>query len=154
MLLKYSALTLQAISRRRTAIGQLSQAFEFILILLLVDIYIHICLLGFSECAIGYLMQKVASPLTTKHLVSPELTALKEHDQQYNTPYFETLRQYLLLERDIPKTAEMLIIHRSTLLYRLKKIQSIINLDLDDPWQRLQLMLSLWILEKEEKGTS
>ena len=46
MLLKYSALTLQAISRRRTAIGQLSQAFEFILILLLVDIYIYVCLLG------------------------------------------------------------------------------------------------------------
>ena len=111
-------------------------------------------LMQFSECAIGYLVQKVASPLTPKHLVSPELTALKEHDQQNNTPYFETLRQYLLLERDIPKTAEMLIIHRSTLLYRLKKIQSIINLDLDDPWQRLQLMLSLWILEKEEKGTS
>ena len=106
----------------------------------------------FSECAMDYLVQKVASPLIPKHLVSPELIALKEHDQENNTPYFETLRQYLLLERDIPKTAEMLIIHRSTLLYRLKKIQSIINLDLEDPWQRLQLMLSLWILEKEEKG--
>ena len=109
-------------------------------------------MMQFSECAMDYLVQKVASPLIPKHLVSPELIVLKEHDQENNTPYFETLRQYLLLERDIPKTAEMLIIHRSTLLYRLKKIQSIINLDLEDPWQRLQLMLSLWILEKEEKG--
>ena len=106
----------------------------------------------FSECAMDYLVQKVASPLIPKHLVSPELIVLKEHDQENNTPYFETLRQYLLLERDVPKTSEKLIVHRTTLLYRLKKIQSLIRLNLDDPWQRLQLMLSLWILEKEEKG--
>jgi len=108
-------------------------------------------LLPFSECVLDYLMQKVTSPLTPGDLVSPELTALKEYDLENKTPYFETLRQYLLLERDIPKTSEKLIIHRSTLLYRLKKIQTMSNLDLEDPWQRLQLMLSLWILEKEEK---
>ena len=65
------------------------------------------------------------------------------------TQYFETLRAYLLNERDIPKTAETLIIHRTTLLYRLKKIKSLLNVDLEDPWKRLYLTLSLWILEKE-----
>ena len=108
-------------------------------------------LLPFSECALDYLMQKVESPLTPGHLISPELAALKEYDLENKTPYFETLRQYLLLERDIPKTSENLIIHRSTLLYRLKKIQSMLDLDLEDPWQRLRLIFSLWILEKEEK---
>ena len=92
-----------------------------------------------------------AAPLTPRHLVSPELLDLKVFDQENRTPYFETLRQYLLLERDVPKTSEKLIVHRTTLLYRLKKIQSLMNLDLEDPWKRLYLMLSLWILEQEEQ---
>jgi DNA-binding PucR family transcriptional regulator len=90
------------------------------------------------------------SPLLARHLVCPELTVLMAYDQKNRTPFFETLRQYLLMERDIPKTSEALIIHRTTLLYRLKKIQSLVHLNLEDPWTRLQLMLSLWILEKEE----
>lgn len=107
-------------------------------------------ILFFSQCALDYLMQS-AAPLTPRHLVSPALADLKVYDQENRTPYFETLRQYLLLERDVPKTSEKLIVHRTTLLYRLKKIQSLMNLDLEDPWKRLYLMLSLWILEQEEQ---
>ena len=92
------------------------------------------------------------SPLTPGSLVAPELTALMDHDKDNDTPYFETLREYLLRERDIPRTAEALIIHRTTLLYRLKKIRGILHTDLEDPWQRLYLILSLWILEKEKKA--
>lgn len=108
-------------------------------------------ILFFSECALDYLQQVIPSPLTAGHLVSPELSSLKVYDQENGTPYFETLRQYLLLERDIPKTSEKLIIHRTTLLYRLKKIQSMVHLNLDDPWQRLYLTLSLWILEQNQQ---
>ena len=54
-----------------------------------------------------------------------------------------------MLERDIPGTSQALIIHRTTLLYRLKKIRSIIGLNLDDPETRLYLLLSLKMLEQE-----
>ncbi len=108
--------------------------------------------LFFSECALDYLSQAITSPLTPRHLVSPELSALMEYDLENGTLYFETLRQYLLLERDIPKTSEKLIIHRTTLLYRLKKLRSLVPLDLEDPWQRLYLTLSLWLLEKEAES--
>ena len=75
---------------------------------------------------------------------------LIRYDQENGTQYFQTLREYLLNERDIPKTSEKLIIHRTTLLYRLKKIQSLVSVNLEDPWQRLYLMLSLWILSNSE----
>ena len=107
-------------------------------------------ILHFSECVLEHLVQSVISPLTPEHLVSPDLIMLMEHDREQGTLYFETLRQYLLLERDIPKTAEKLIIHRTTLLYRLKKIAALLSVNLEDPWQRLHLILSLWILEKKE----
>ena len=68
--------------------------------------------------------------------------------------YFETLREYLLCERDIPKTSQALIIHRTTLLYRLKKIESLVNLSLDDPGQRLYLLLSLYVMDHIQSGGS
>ena len=76
---------------------------------------------------------------------------MMENDRQKGTQYFETFREYLLNERDIPKTSEKLIIHRTTLLYRLKKIQAMLNANLEDPWERLYLTLSLWILEHENR---
>ena len=109
-------------------------------------------ILPFSDCALDYLLNNVHPPLQAAQLVSPELRRLIDHDRANGTQYFETLRAYLLHERDIPRTSEALIIHRTTLLYRLKKIDGIIHADLDDPWQRLYLILSLKILEDEAKG--
>ena len=80
-------------------------------------------------------------------IIAPELTALMEYDAANDTQYFDTLRVYLLEERNIPRASEKLIIHRTTLLYRLRKIESLVTLNLDDPWRRLYLMLSLKILD-------
>jgi len=107
----------------------------------------------FSDCALEYLLSTVQTPLPLLQLTSPELRLLMEQDARNGTQYFETLKAYLMQERDIPKTAEKLIIHRTTLLYRLKKIHSVTGLTLDDPWKRLYLMLSLWMLEKEQLRT-
>lgn len=104
-------------------------------------------ILSFCECAMEHMFKTLPPPLLPSHLVSPELSMLMAYDKENDTPYYETLREYLLHERDIPRTSEALIIHRTTLLYRLKKIQSLIQVNLEDPWQRLYLMLSLWILE-------
>lgn len=108
-------------------------------------------IISFAECAMEHMLEKLDSPLPTWCLVSPELQAMMEHDRQKGTQYFETFREYLLNERDIPKTSEKLIIHRTTLLYRLKKIQAMLNVNLEDPWERLYLTLSLWILENQNQ---
>jgi DNA-binding PucR family transcriptional regulator len=107
-------------------------------------------IIHFADCAMEHMLANLNSPLPTWCLVSPELLAMREHDRLKGTQYFETFREYLLNERDIPKTSEKLIIHRTTLLYRLKKIQAMMNVNLDDPWQRLYLTLSLWILEQQQ----
>ncbi len=43
-----------------------------------------------------------------------------------------------------------MIIHRTTLVYRLKKIQSMTSINLDDPEERLYLLLSLRLLESAD----
>lgn len=105
-------------------------------------------IIPFSDCMLDYLLNHLNSPMQQQHLVAPELIRLLEMDQEKGTAYFETLQTYLLNERDIPKTSEALIIHRTTLLYRLKKIQMLIDLNLDDPDVRLNLLLSLRILKR------
>ena len=71
-------------------------------------------------------------------------------DEEKSTEYFQTLRVFLVRERDIPRTSQELIIHRTTLLYRLKKIQSITGLSLDDAQTRLYLLLSFKMMELEK----
>lgn len=109
-------------------------------------------MLSFQECALDHLTHSLPSPLLPHHLVSPELTFLMDYDREKGTQYFDTLRAYLLQERDIPRTSQALIIHRTTLLYRLEKIRSLIHINLEDPWVRLYLIFSLWLLENA--GTS
>ena len=104
----------------------------------------------FSQCALDCMLNNPVGNLQPWHMVAPELRILAAHDREKGTQYFETFREFLLQERDIPKTAERLIIHRTTLLYRLKKIRSMISVDLEDPWQRLYLTASLWIMEREQ----
>ena len=109
----------------------------------------------FSDCAMEYFMTRVQGPMSLRHLVAPELLRLRELDRERDTRYYETLRAYLLNERDVPRTSEALIIHRTTLLYRLRKLREAVPMDMDDPEKRLHLLLSLWILEREEnRGAS
>ena len=106
-------------------------------------------ILAFSDCALDYVLGCLETPLQPLHIAAPELRLLIDYDREKGTQYFETLKTYLLQERDIPRTSQALIIHRSTLLYRLNKIQAMTQINLDDPVQRLYLTFSLWILEQE-----
>lgn len=105
-------------------------------------------IMPFSDCALELMLGSLQPPLQPRHMIAPELTALMEYDDANGTQYFDILRVYLLEERDIPRASARLIIHRTTLLYRLRKIENIVSLNLDDPWKRLYLMLSLRILER------
>ena len=44
-------------------------------------------------------------------------------------------------------TAKRMHMHRNSIIYRLQKIQDVLELDLDDPDVRLRLMISFRILE-------
>lgn len=106
-------------------------------------------IVNFWECSLEYLLMHLNTPIQMPYLVAPQLLALKEYDKEKDSQLFETFQAYLENERDIPKTAAQLIIHRTTLTYRLKKVQSLVDLDLDDPQIRLYLLLSLQMLRQE-----
>lgn len=101
----------------------------------------------FSFCALNYIQESACQKLPAKTVAHPILLELREHDRLQGTQYYETLRVYLNCERSIPATAAALIIHRTTLTYRLGKIMELTRLNLDNAELRLYLQLSYRLLE-------
>jgi len=60
---------------------------------------------------------------------------------------YSLLRTFLLTERNLSLTARLMHMHRNSVIYRLKRIEENMIVDLDDPDTRLRLMLSFKILE-------
>ena len=105
-------------------------------------------LVTFASCALSYIRQAACTKLSAQMVAHPVLGQLLEHDAAAGTQYYVTLRTFLECERSIPMTASTLIIHRTTLTYRLGRIQELTRLNLDDPNLRLYLLLSYQLLEK------
>ena len=74
------------------------------------------------------------------------LGPLLTYDREHGTDLVRTLERYLRQDCRLEPTAAELSIHRSTLLYRLQRIEEIGKLDLRDPDVRFnaQLALRIW----------
>lgn len=80
-----------------------------------------------------------------KLLVHPLLNELKEYDRRYGSSLYETLFVFLKNERGITKTAKEMHLHRSTLLHRIERIESMADSQLEDPDARIQILLSYYL---------
>ena len=108
-------------------------------------------LMIFNECALDYMVDSMIQLMPAYNLVAPEILKLSSIDREKNTDYYQTLKVYLENERSIPRTSEALIIHRTTLQYRLEKIEQLTKLNLDNEDVRTYLMLSYKILNYVNK---
>ncbi len=89
----------------------------------------------------------MTAQMPVEMLISGTLNTLKSYDAENNTELYSTLRTYLRMERNLLQTAKKLFIHRSTLSYRIDRIQSITGINLDDEKERLKLLLSFALEE-------
>lgn len=104
----------------------------------------------FSGVALDYLLDRSTVQMPAGMLCHEGLLALRDFDREHNTEYMRTLRAFLDLNLNAVQTARELFIHRSTFLYRIGKIKSILESSLDDPEELLYLSLSFRLLEREE----
>ena len=75
------------------------------------------------------------------------LKKLEEYDHANGTFLQDTLIEYYMNGFNVGKTAEALYIHRNSLQYRLRKIEEILEMTLDDSMEYLDLVN--WILIKK-----
>lgn len=71
---------------------------------------------------------------------------LQAYDEKHSAQLLETLRTYLACACSATAAANDLFVHRTTLLYRLERIEEVGGVDLTDPQTRFHLDLSLRLI--------
>jgi hypothetical protein len=94
-----------------------------------------------------YLLESCLSEFTVDLVAAPEILAALNYDREYGTEYLSTLKTYLDNNLQAVKTAQQLFIHRSTFIYRMKKITERFHINLDDPQKRRFYELSIALLD-------
>jgi PucR family transcriptional regulator, purine catabolism regulatory protein len=80
-----------------------------------------------------------------QHFCQRALGALLDYDHKQNADLIKTLEAFFECHGNLSQTAEALIVHRNTLLYRMSRINEIAQIDLERPEIRLGLHLALAI---------
>lgn len=89
------------------------------------------------------LFSQQESPHTFCH---PQMKILMDYDRENQTDYATILYVYLTSERNMALTAQKMYMHRNTLVYRLKKLNSMVSIDYEDYNERHHLILSYELL--------
>ena len=95
------------------------------------------------------LMSQMEDPL----LQHCDVITLERHDEETGSSLAKTLYSYLRNERIMSKTSAELFMHRNFVMYRIEKIKQLIVSDLDDPDNRLALLISLEVAKAKKEAS-
>jgi hypothetical protein len=107
----------------------------------------------FRDYILQYMITNCTGEFPQELLFAPGVRELLEYDMNSSANYVHTLRTFLKNNMNTTQTSKDLFVHRSTFNERLKRIQSILQVDLDDPGQRLHLLMTLELIEISEQLT-
>ena len=102
---------------------------------------------GYSERQLNRFMITMKDREAADALARNALKGLAEYDRQNETEYVELLRVYFRNNCSIQKTANELYIHRNSVNYALRKIESILGSSLSDIYTKVWLVLVLGFSE-------
>ncbi|WP_396020810.1 helix-turn-helix domain-containing protein [Bacillus sp. SD075] len=79
---------------------------------------------------------------STRIFIKKYLGPILNNSHDKNNTLYHTLRAYLNNNGSMKETSAELYIHRSTLQYRMGKIQSLLDIELTSPQERFNLQLA------------
>lgn len=101
----------------------------------------------FKDFALSYMLSNSQEKFPLQMLLTSGLQNLIDHDKASDANYVQTLRVYLNNNMSLVKTSTDLFVHRTTLIARLKRIQTLLQTDSESPTERLYIQLLLKLLE-------
>lgn len=105
-----------------------------------------------------YFLEHIFSAFPNKHIlkasIHPDILFLMSEDTSTKNEYIKTLHSYLQNNQNAVDTAAELHIHKSTLFYRLGKIKTLLNVDLNNSDLLFSYLYSLRALRYFEKNSS
>jgi DNA-binding PucR family transcriptional regulator len=78
-----------------------------------------------------------------RDFLEAQLGSLRDYDHAHGARLIDTLDAYYASGRSLSGTARRLNAHRNTVLYRLRRIQELVDIDLHDPAVELELRVAL-----------
>ncbi len=96
----------------------------------------------FREIMDTHLINELSSCTALHALCHHAAVRVHEYDLANETDFLLTLETYLMNNKSLMAASDKLFIHRSTLSYRLKCIEKIVAMQLDDAHERLHILLS------------
>lgn len=101
---------------------------------------------NYSQYYIYEMLDKYKESFPLETLYVQKLKLLEKNGDYRHSNLF-LLKIFLMAERNISTTAKAMFMHRNSVIYRVAKIQEVLELNLDDPDVRLRLMMSFKILD-------
>ncbi|MHB1407483.1 MAG: helix-turn-helix domain-containing protein [Desulfitobacteriaceae bacterium] len=113
-------------------------------------------ILCFEELGIFRLLFQAREKEELLAFAGEMLQPIIEYDKINHTFLLQSLQAYLESNCSVQKTAQKSFLHPNTLLYRLRRIQEISKINLNDPEERLNLQIALRVLHffKDDEGFS
>ena len=99
-----------------------------------------------EEQGLAFALNTLRKHAVPEALVHPALAALRKYDREHDGDMYASLYYYLYYERSLQKAADAVHVHRNSFLYRIRRIQTLLKLDLDDPEVRAYLLFSYRVL--------
>lgn len=103
----------------------------------------------FDTYALQILLERCSKDHTPEDLCLEKLQILIDYDRIHNRNYVHILKIYLQCNMSVAKAMKVLFVQRATLLYQLKRIEEISQLNLQDYPTRLYLMIYFAIFEED-----
>ena len=100
----------------------------------------------YADYAMNHLLSIVASKEDPLVMCSRDILKILKYDKEHNTDYLLSLYVYLSYECNIKRASLVLNIHRNSLDYRLKKIFSDIQVDIQRPRDVFFMLFSIRFL--------
>lgn len=101
----------------------------------------------FSSYALDYVISNATIAFPPENVLHPCLYTLTQYDKENNTEFCKTLRIYMQCQYNVLQASSQLYVHRSTFSVRLKRIEALCGINLEDERTRLHILLSFYIMD-------
>lgn len=104
----------------------------------------------FKDTRINRLLMAISTDEDIKKIIKDTIQPLIDYDEKRQTDLIHTFLAYNKYKANVSQTARALNLHRQSLLYRLRNIESLTQLSLvhSDDVFLLELSIRLWMLQK------
>ena len=99
--------------------------------------------------ALGFLGE-VSESEAMQDFKAEYLASILQFDCEYHASLLDTLSAYFSAGQNVRKTAEYLLIHKNSVIYRLSKVEELLGRSLKDPRVAFNIQLSLKLKELEK----